>query len=53
MFGVASMPYCWAEKSMRKENGAAQRAVECVVPILRVGRERDMRKIVWSGDDCQ
>lgn len=34
MFGVESMPYCWAAKSRRKEVGAAQRAVECEMPIL-------------------
>lgn len=28
------MPYCWAAKSMRKETGATQRAVECVMPIF-------------------
>ena len=30
------MPYCWAAKSMRKETGATQRAVECVMPILKM-----------------
>lgn len=30
------MPYCWAAKSMTKERGATQRAVECDIPILVV-----------------
>ena len=35
MLGEASMPYCWAAKSMAKERGATQRAVECGIPILK------------------
>jgi hypothetical protein len=27
---------------MRKESGAAKRAVECVMPMVRIGRERKM-----------
>ena len=34
MLGVESMPYCWATKSMAKEAGATQRAVECEIPIV-------------------
>lgn len=34
MFGVASIPYCWAAKSIAKERGATQRAVEWVIPIF-------------------
>jgi hypothetical protein len=37
MFGVESMPYCCAAKSIRKEAGATQQAVECEIPILKVG----------------
>lgn len=35
MLGLDSMPYCWAAKSMAKERGATQRAVECEIPILK------------------
>lgn len=34
IFGLASIPYCCAAKSIRKEVGATQRAVECEMPIL-------------------
>ena len=36
MFGVESMPYCCAAKSMMKEVSAIQRAAECEIPILKV-----------------
>jgi hypothetical protein len=35
MFGVESMPYCCAAKSMANERGAIHLAVECVIHIVR------------------
>jgi hypothetical protein len=45
MFGVDSIPYCWAAKSMRKETGAIMRAVEWVRPMVVVV------DIVWDIDE--
>jgi hypothetical protein len=35
MFGVESMPYCCAAKSIAKERGANHLAVECEIPMLK------------------
>ena len=48
ILGDTSMPYCWAAKSMRKESGAAQLAVDCVMPMLRIGNEKKTRRMAWS-----
>lgn len=56
MLGLESMPYCWAAKSIRKDVGASQRAVECGIPILKdegkfcFGGEREKIE-VWENEE--